>query len=108
MLYLVMAVVGFAIPISLIPSTLEQGNLLLMQNPEATINLLFGNYVSAAFGLDLLWVFVVFCTWVLMDSRKQGVKHGWLFLVLALLFGVSGPFPLYLYFREQKLRAKTE
>lgn len=100
-LYLALAVVGFAIPVSLLPATVENGNLLLMVDPAETLELTFGNYASAAFTADLLWVFVVFCVWVFIESRNQGLRHSWAFVGLACLFGVSGPLPLFLYYRER-------
>jgi hypothetical protein len=99
-LYLLLAVVGFAIPVSLFPATVQNGNLFLVAKPAETLRLTFGNYASAAFTADLLWVFVVFCVWVVIESRNQALKHPSVFLVLALLFGVSGPLPLFLYYRE--------
>jgi hypothetical protein len=53
-LYLVFAIAGFLISAYATPATLEHGNLLFMTNPVETVELLFGNYVSAAFGADLL------------------------------------------------------
>ncbi len=100
-LYLALAVVGFAIPLSLLPATLVNGNLLLMANPAETVQLIFANYASTAFAADLLWVFVVFCVWVVIESRKEGLEHSWVFVALALLLGVSGPLPLFLYYRER-------
>jgi Protein of unknown function DUF2834 len=101
-LYLVLAVVGFAIPVLLFPATVRHGNPLLMASPVETLELIFGNYASAAFAADLLWVFVVFCGWVVVESRNRTLEHAWAFVVLACLFGVSGPLPLFLYYRERR------
>jgi hypothetical protein len=100
-LYLLLALVGFAIPLSLLPGTVQNGNLLLIAKPSETVALIFGNYASAAFAADLLWVFVAFCVWVIIESRRCALTHGWAFVALAFLFGVSGPFPLFLYHRER-------
>ena len=100
-LYLLLAVVGFAIPLSLFPTTLQHGNFLLVGNPAETVGLIFGNYASAAFAADLLWVLVVFCAWVVTESRRHAVKHSWAYIALAFLFGLSGPLPLFLYSRER-------
>jgi hypothetical protein len=100
--YLVLTIVGFLISAYATPATLEHGNLFFMANPLETVELLFGNYVSMAFGADLLWVFIVFCVWVVDDSRKRGLKRSWVFVVLACLFGVSGPLPLFLYWRGRE------
>ena len=101
--YLVLAVVGFCVPAPFAwLYTLENpDNLLFITNPAKTVEHTFVNYASAAFTADLVWVFLVFCTWVLVDSRTRGVGRGWLFVLLASLFGLSGPFPLYLYYRER-------
>lgn len=100
-LYLALAIVGFAIPVWFLPSTIQNGNLFLMLNPTETLELTFASYASAAFTADLLWVFVVFCTWVVLESRSRGLRHAWAFVALALFFGVSGPLPLFLYHRER-------
>jgi hypothetical protein len=100
-LYLLFAIVGFAIPVCLFPTTVQHRNPLLVANPAETAQLAFANYASAAFTSDLLWVFVVFCIWVVAESRARGLKHAWVFVSLAFLFGVSGPLPLFLYCRER-------
>jgi hypothetical protein len=103
-LYLAFAIVGFAIPVMLAPYTLQHpDNLLFILKPLETVQLAFANYASAAFTADLLWVWVVFCAWVVIESRNLGLKHSWAFILLAFLFGVSGPFPLFLYYRERRL-----
>lgn len=74
-LYLALAVVGFAVPVALAPYTLQHpDNLLFILKPSETVELTFANYASA-FTADLLWVWVVFCAWVVIESRKVGLKH---------------------------------
>jgi uncharacterized BrkB/YihY/UPF0761 family membrane protein len=107
-LYLVLAAVGFAIPISLLPVTVRHGNMLLLASPAETVRLLFANYVSAAFAADLLWVFVVFCIWIVAESRSRRLRHAWGFLALAFLFGVSGPLPLFLWHRSRSRAAAQQ
>lgn len=102
-LYLLLAFVGFAIPLYLLPEALRNGNFLLVANPAETLRLIFANYASAAFAADLLWVFGVFCIWVVAESRRCDLEHSWVFVALAFLFGVSGPLPLFLYYRERTL-----
>jgi hypothetical protein len=100
-LYLVLAAIGFAIPLALLPATVRHGNLLLLARPAETVQLIFANYVSTAFAADLSWVFVVFCIWVVAESRARGLRHAWGFVGLAFLFGVSGPLPLFLWHRSR-------
>ena len=103
-LYLSLAVVGFAIPASLLPAAIARGNALLIAKPAETLELAFANYAAAAFTAALLWGVLVFCLWVLVESRRSALEHGWLFIALACLFGVSGPLPLFLYYRERRLQ----
>ena len=100
-LYLLLAFCGFAIPLSLLPATIQHGNPLLLASPDETVRLIFANYASTAFAADLLWVFGVFCIWVVIESRRLALKHSWRFIVLAFFFGLSGPLPLFLYYRER-------
>ena len=100
-LHFLLAVVGFAIPLVLSSTTIQHGNFLLVGNPAETVSLIFGNYASTAFAADLLWVFVVFCIWVVLESRRCRLRHSWVYIALAFLLGVSGPLPLFLYFRER-------
>jgi len=39
--------------------------------------------------------------WIVYESRRSGTRGAWWFVVLILLFGVGGPLPLYLWFRER-------
>jgi hypothetical protein len=39
--------------------------------------------------------------WIVYESRRRGTSGAWWFVVLILLFGVGGPLPLYLWFRER-------
>jgi hypothetical protein len=101
--YLTLALVGFCVPAPFgWLYTLENpDNIFFITNPAKTVEHTFANHASAAFTVDLVWVFVVFCVWVLYDSRRCGIRYGWGFVPLAFLFGLSGPFPLYLYARAR-------
>jgi Protein of unknown function DUF2834 len=48
-------------------------------------------------------VLIVFFVWVVRDSQLHGMRHSWVHILLACLFGLSGPFPLFLYVRERTL-----
>jgi hypothetical protein len=103
-IYLVLAVLGFLAPLfPMLKVSLETGNLLLWTHPTETVAGLFDNDISTAFGIDLLWAVGVFSIWVFAEAARVGVRRPWLFIVLTLIFGVAGPFPLFLYVRELAL-----
>ena len=106
-LFLVLAVVGFIVPntVTLIESV-ETGNILFWTDPARTISELFVNRTSTAFALDLLATAVVVLIWMTVEARRLGIRRVWIFWVLTLLFGMGGPLPLFLYFRERRLALK--
>jgi hypothetical protein len=106
-LYLFLAIVGFIAPNVLVfYESVETGNILLWLDPQATMNGMFGNRIAAAFVTDLLCVVLVALIWIIVESRKVGMKNSWMYVVLTLLFGLAGPLPLFLYQREKVLEQK--
>ena len=104
-LYLFLAVVGFITPnILVFNESVETGNILLWLDPQATLNGMFGNRIAAAFVTDLLFVVAAALVWIIVESKKLGMKNSWVYVVLTLLFGLAGPLPLFLYQREKFLR----
>lgn len=105
--YAFLAIVGFVAPNILVYyESVETGNILLWLDPQATLNGMFGNRIAAAFVTDLLWVVLAALIWIVMESKKLGMKNSWVYVVLTLLFGLAGPLPLFLYQRENVLEGK--
>jgi hypothetical protein len=105
--YALLAVVGFIVPnILVFYESVETGNILLWLDPQATMNGMFGNRIAAAFVTDLLLVVLAALIWIVMESKKLGMKNSWVYIVLTLLFGLAGPLPLFLYQREKVLEKK--
>jgi hypothetical protein len=103
-LYLFLAIVGFITPNVLVfYESVETGNILLWLDPQATLNGMFGNRIAAAFVTDLLCVVLVALIWIVVESKKLGMKNSWVYVALTLLFGLAGPLPLFLYQREKVL-----
>lgn len=95
---LVLTAIGFIAPfILMMKVTVETGNILLWTQPAATIAGAFGNDISASFIVDLLCVVMVFFFWTYYEAKRYGIKNIWLIWVLTLVFGMAGPFPLFLY-----------
>jgi len=106
-LYIFLAIVGFIAPnILVFNESVETGNILLWLDPPATINGMFGNRIAAAFVTDLLFVVTAALIWIIVESKKLGLKNSWVYVVLTLIFGLAGPLPLFLYQREKVLETK--
>ena len=100
-IYLLLAVAGFILPnIFVLQESMETGNWLFWLDPKATTEGMFGNRISTAFIIDLLIAVFVFFLWSYHAAQKFGIKKVWIFWVLTLLFGVAGPYPLFLYYIE--------
>ena len=106
-LYIFLALVGFITPnILVFNESVETGNILLWLDPQATISGMFGNRIAAAFIIDLLVVVLAALIWIVIESKRLGMKNSWVYVVLTLLFGLAGPLPLFLYQREKVLERK--
>ncbi len=100
---LVLTVLGFLAPnILVIKVSIETGNILLWTNPAATIAGAFGNDISTAFLIDLLFVVSVFFTWTYTEAKRLAIKKVWVYWLLTLVFGMAGVLPLFLYQIEKK------
>ena len=105
--YALLALVGFITPNVLVfYESVETGNILLLLDPRATLNGMFGNRIAAAFVTDLICVVLAALIWIVVESRRLGMKNSWVYVVLTLLFGLAGPLPLFLYQREKVLEKK--
>src|SRR5688572_22792574 len=106
-LYIFLALAGFITPnILVFYESVETGNILLWLDPQATMNGMFGNRIAAAFVTDLLFVVLAALIWIIVESKRLGMKNSWVYVVLTLIFGLAGPLPLFLYQREKVLEKK--
>ncbi|MCY7410707.1 MAG: DUF2834 domain-containing protein [Chitinophagales bacterium] len=100
-IYLFLAIIGFIAPnIYVAFESFQTGNILLWLDPAATIHGMFGNNISTAFVLDLLFAVIAFFVFTFHESKKCGIKNVWVYWVLTMLFGMAGSLPLFLYKRE--------
>ena len=102
-LYLVAAMLGTIFPVSqLIPFLTTQGF-----DMPLFFNQLFQTHVSAFFGMDVIVSSFVLWLFVFSEGRRRGMKNLWLYVVCNLAVGVSLALPLFLFFRERKLKAES-
>jgi hypothetical protein len=107
--YLILAIVGFVAPnILVVQESIESGNILLYRYPLATFQAMFANRISSIFSIDLLFGVVVFFIWTYKEGNRLGIQRIPLLWILTMLFGFGGGFPLYLYWRSQKLEHQNE
>ena len=66
----------------------------------------YANHVSASLINDLWFMVGVAFVFMVVDARRTGVRHVWVYLVLSAGIAVSVMFPLYLIARERKLRTE--
>lgn len=103
-IYLILSAIGFILPnIWVTKVSLATGNWLLWMDIKTTLSEMFNNDISTAFTIDLLFVVLVFFVWSYVEAKKHQVPKLGLVWILTLLFGLAGAFPLFLYFREQKV-----
>ncbi len=101
--YLVAAILGTALPLSqLIPFLTTHGF-----DMPLFFRQLFQNHVSAFFGIDVIVSSLMLWLFVFSEGRRRGMRNLWLYVVCNLAVGVSSALPLFLFFRERKLRAEA-
>jgi hypothetical protein len=102
--YLGLAVIGFVVPNTLtLMESVQTGNILFWTDPARTTSQLFANRTSSAFGLDLFATAIAALVWMTHEAQRIGIAKVWRFWILALLFGLGGVLPLFLYVRERRL-----
>ena len=61
------------------------------------------NFAGKSFGADLTVVVLTFFVFLTTESLRLKIKYWWLLIPLTFLIAVAFTFPLFLYFRQQKL-----
>lgn len=98
-LYLVLCILGIALPFSqLVPFLMEHGLDLRL-----IIEQLFANRISGFFGLDVIVSSLVLWVLVFSEGPRRQMRHLWVYIVCNLLIGVSLGLPLFLYMRERRI-----
>jgi Protein of unknown function DUF2834 len=98
--FLIAAILGAVLPLSfLVPFVAAHGldvPLILRQ--------LFANDISAFFGVDVIISGLALLVFVVVEGRRRGMRHLWVYVLCTLLVGVSLGLPLFLFARERKLK----
>ena len=100
--YLALFVIGTVVPyLAFVPWVIDHGldiSLLVEQ--------LFGNRISAFFGLDVIVSTIVFWVFLTWEGRRLGVPL-WPPVIASLSIGLSAALPLFLFLREGRIQPTT-
>ena len=98
-IYLLLSVLGFALPYSqFIPFIANNGLDLPLFFEQ-----LFANRISSFFALDLFISSVVFWLFLFKEGTRLQMKFLWIYVVLNLTVGLSFALPLFLAMRSQNI-----
>jgi hypothetical protein len=98
--FLILALFGAVVPLAVFAPFVHAHGLA----PGLFMRQLFATPVSRFFGFDVLISTIVFWVFMLREGRRLEMKKVWIYFVCTLLVGVSLGLPLFLYFRERKIR----
>jgi hypothetical protein len=99
--YLFLAVIGFVLPYCFFVSFLIENGL----DVELLLEQLFANRISTFFAVDLIITAIVFLAFAYQESERWQMRNWWAYVIATLAVGPSFAFPLFLYFREQRIGA---
>lgn len=65
----------------------------------------FVNPYASGYALDAILCWCLLATWVIQEAREDGIRHGWIALLLGIAPGVATGLAAYLLMRAPQLRA---
>ena len=101
-IYLTLAIIGLV-------STWYH-NISFMIMPEngvsavAFINAAMANHASSSISWDIIIAAITGFIWMHHEAKQLDIPRVWIFYVTGTLIAFTFAFPLFLYFREQKLK----
>lgn len=97
--YLVLCVLGFALPYSqFVPWVMEHG-----LNMRLFVQELFANRIGGFFCMDVLVSAVALIGFIRGEGARVKMRGQWIPIASVLLVGVSLGLPLFLYLREREM-----
>ena len=63
----------------------------------------YANYASSSFMNDLVLLTLAALVFMVVEARRLGIKHVWMYVVLTFAIAISVMFPLFLIARERRL-----
>ncbi|MEL7296930.1 MAG: DUF2834 domain-containing protein [Pseudomonadota bacterium] len=62
------------------------------------------NHASASITNDIIVVAIVFSVWCFFESRRQGLRYWWAYVIATFAIALAFAFPLFLFVRERSLQ----
>ncbi len=63
----------------------------------------YANFASSSITNDLVFMLIAAFVLMIVEARRLGIRHVWIYLVMSFTIAVSVAFPLFLLVRERKL-----
>lgn len=94
--YLVLSLIGLVVT-----AALNVWSVVVMRDWFA--DLFAGGPAVGSIGVDLLVVAVAGSILIIVEARRIGMRHAWLFIVLSGVTAFAFTFPLFLALRERRI-----
>ena len=96
-IYLALALAGAVFPyVILVPWAADHG-----WAPGLFVTQLFATRPAAIFASDVLYSAAVFVLFVVVEGRRIGMRHLWLYPLIVVAIGLCCALPLFLAMRER-------
>ncbi len=92
-LYFLLSIIGFAAPWFFLFNYYLGSDQISI---PLFFNSIFVNHVSSAVAADLIFSALAFFAFVLIEGRRIGLKHVWVYVPATLFVGLSFGLPLFL------------
>ncbi len=99
-IYLVLTIVGFAVPNLLILLYVRDNGWYLDVNHAE--QLLSGSKLILAVVAQLGLAYLTFFFWMFREARKHDISPSWAYVIYTFVFGLSFSFPLFLFVRQKR------
>jgi hypothetical protein len=66
----------------------------------------FVNPYASGYALGAITCWCILSVWVIHEARTQGIRHGWIAIVLGVVPGVATGLAYYLLLRQQHQQAR--
>ena len=83
-------------------------NLAFMAEPNnggtaGFIQAAFVNPAAASLSVDLLFLSLALCVWMVVEARRLNIRFVWVYIILSLFIAISVMVPLFLIARQRRL-----
>lgn len=99
--YGLLAVVGLALTWSYNLAYMRENDGF---SPVLFVQAGFVNPAAASLSCDILVVALAASVWMVVEARRVGVRHGWVFVVLGWFVAMAFAIPLFWAVRERRVR----